>query len=84
MVVECRHLENLGGGKFEFMGQGDHMLGSKIMIAVLDQMKRLNQQVATSWRISKQFLNFLKCLRIYLSPSGLSTPLPKINFHTFL
>ena len=53
MVVECRHLENLGGGKFEFMGQGDHMLGSKIIIAVLDQMKRLNQQVTTSWRISK-------------------------------
>ena len=50
---------SIGNGRFgqranfEEGYSGDHMLGSKIIIAVLDQMKRLNQQVAISWRISK-------------------------------
>src|SRR6185312_11818542 len=78
MGVEGRGFEHLGKRQLHLVGERGQVRGGDLVIAVLDQMQVLDQEVATPRPVAEQCGNLLASLRIDLAPLGsrLGSPAP--------
>ena len=66
VVVERRHLIDLGLGEAHLAGQGGEMSGRQMAVLVLDQVQVFDQQIMPSWLVPQKFLNVLHRRRLGL------------------
>ena len=70
MRVEGRGLEHLGERQLHLVGKRGEMGGGNLVIAVLDQMQMLDQEIAAPRPVAEQQLDLVRGLGIDLAPLG--------------
>ena len=80
MRVETCDLINLGHRQAHFFCQGTQMRGREMAKAVLDQMQKLDQQVAGARAVAQQRANSLPSRVLHLPTLGVMPPLALAGF----
>ena len=80
MGVEGRDFPDFGLGEAHFLGQSPQMGGGEAAVFVLNQMQKLDQQVAASGPLAQKCANLRQRPVFILAPLGRLAALPPAGF----
>ena len=72
VVVEARHLVDLGGGEVHLLRERRQVGGGEVAVGVLNAVQMLDEQVAPARGVAQQGAHFAQRLRFCNPPAGLA------------
>ena len=80
MGIETGNLINFGLRQAHFLGQGADVGGAEVAVGILNEMQKLDQEIAVARPVPQKRQDVAMCLIVELTPLGRPSPLALAGF----